>query len=113
LLLLLFLFSLLFLLLLLLLLQAPRDEHDFVPYNKGVAKKLQELRHEGYHLVVFSNQGGIKGAVEGKMVRKKQKKKKKKEKKRKKKKYVNEDVYIASSFVPGEKRMWLGGYCLS
>jgi hypothetical protein len=39
---------------------------DWKWYSKEVVKKLQELHAEGYQLAFFSNQGGIKGALNGK-----------------------------------------------
>ncbi|GBF92780.1 bifunctional polynucleotide phosphatase kinase [Raphidocelis subcapitata] len=44
----------------------PKSADDWKPFNKHVAKKLQELSEEGYKIVIFSNQGGIKGALGGK-----------------------------------------------
>lgn len=39
---------------------------DWQLYNGQVAPKLQELHKQGYRLVIFTNQGGIKSAVQGK-----------------------------------------------
>jgi len=39
---------------------------DWIPYNDRVIPKLRELHSEGFKLVIFTNQGNIRGAVEGK-----------------------------------------------
>lgn len=50
--------------------QWPKDENDFKLFNKRVPKMLQQFADEGYQLVVFSNQNGIKAQLEGKMATK-------------------------------------------
>ena len=42
------------------------DLGDFVPWNPRVPPKLRALHDAGYKVVIFSNQGGVKGAMEGK-----------------------------------------------
>ena len=42
------------------------DLGDFVPWNARVPSKLRALHDAGYKVVIFSNQGGVKGAMEGK-----------------------------------------------
>jgi bifunctional polynucleotide phosphatase/kinase len=42
------------------------DLSDFVPWNPHVAPKLRALHECGYKIVIFSNQGGVKGATDGK-----------------------------------------------
>jgi len=42
------------------------DLSDFVPWNPHVAPKLRALHECGYKIVIFSNQGGVKGAMDGK-----------------------------------------------
>ncbi|EFN59940.1 hypothetical protein CHLNCDRAFT_133012 [Chlorella variabilis] len=41
-------------------------KNDWKWFNKAVPSVLQELHEDGYQLVIFSNQGGIKGALSGK-----------------------------------------------
>lgn len=43
------------------------DENDWRLFNEHVATKLKELHATGYTIVIFSNQGGIKGAMLGAM----------------------------------------------
>ncbi|KAK3283671.1 hypothetical protein CYMTET_8641 [Cymbomonas tetramitiformis] len=40
--------------------------NDFVLFNENVKPKLQELHEDGFKLVIFSNQNGIKKAISGK-----------------------------------------------
>ena len=42
------------------------DAADWRPWNERVFPVLRRLHASGYRLVVFSNQNGIKGALEGK-----------------------------------------------
>lgn len=44
----------------------PRGPDDWKFFNKHVPAKLQELHAEGYQLVFFTNQGGIRSALLGK-----------------------------------------------
>lgn len=44
----------------------PIDEHDWKWSGPGVPNKLKELHKQGFQLVVFTNQGSIKGALQGK-----------------------------------------------
>lgn len=44
----------------------PKDAADWKFFNKTVADVLRKFHAEGYKLVVFSNQGAIKGALDGK-----------------------------------------------
>ncbi|KAK9802663.1 hypothetical protein WJX73_002423 [Symbiochloris irregularis] len=44
----------------------PVDANDFKLFNKRVPAKLKEILDEGYKIVIFSNQGSIKQALEGK-----------------------------------------------
>ncbi|GMH35945.1 hypothetical protein BSKO_03813 [Bryopsis sp. KO-2023] len=44
----------------------PKDANDWKFFNKTVPEKLKELVEDGYKLVVFSNQNGIKSALQGK-----------------------------------------------
>lgn len=41
------------------------DADDWKWFNKTVPKELHRLHDEGYQLVIFSNQGGIKSALAG------------------------------------------------
>ncbi|PNH07342.1 Bifunctional polynucleotide phosphatase/kinase [Tetrabaena socialis] len=50
--------------------QFPRDDLDFKWYNKNVADKLQSYHEQGYKIVIFSNQNGIKSAITGKAAEK-------------------------------------------
>ena len=42
------------------------DLADFVYWSDAVRPKIRELHAQGVKIVVFSNQGGVKGALEGK-----------------------------------------------
>ena len=42
------------------------DLADFVYWSDAVRPKIRELHAQGVKIVVFSNQGGVKGAFEGK-----------------------------------------------
>ena len=44
----------------------PTSVHQYELWNANVVDKLRELDKDGYKLVIFSNQGGIKGALQGK-----------------------------------------------
>ena len=44
----------------------PKGADDWKPWGPKVLLKLQELHDEGFRLAVFSNQGGVKGKVDGK-----------------------------------------------
>ncbi len=45
----------------------PSHVHQYELWNASVIDKLRKLDKEGYKIVVFSNQGGIKGALQGKI----------------------------------------------
>ena len=45
----------------------PSHVHQYELWNASVIDKLRKLDKEGYKIVVFSNQGGIKGAFQGKI----------------------------------------------
>jgi bifunctional polynucleotide phosphatase/kinase len=42
------------------------DVNDFVDWSADVAPTLRRLHATGYKIVIFSNQGGVKGAMTGK-----------------------------------------------
>jgi hypothetical protein len=44
----------------------PTGPDDWVWFSANVPQKLRELAQGGHQIVVFSNQGGIKGAWTGK-----------------------------------------------
>ena len=46
--------------------QFPHALQDYEIYNKDIISKLQQAHRQGYTLVVFINQGGIRSAVQGK-----------------------------------------------
>ncbi|KAI3429347.1 hypothetical protein D9Q98_005442 [Chlorella vulgaris] len=46
--------------------QFPMGPDDWRWFNKGVPAKLRELHSDGYQIVIFSNQGGVKKAINGK-----------------------------------------------
>ncbi|KAA6429316.1 hypothetical protein WJX79_008683 [Trebouxia sp. C0005] len=48
----------------------PVDEHDWRFFSKQVPKELQAFHEKGFKIVIFSNQNGIKTALEGKMATK-------------------------------------------
>lgn len=43
----------------------PEDENDFSFFSEKVPKKLKEFHDDGYGIVIFSNQGMIRGAMLG------------------------------------------------
>ena len=43
-----------------------RSADDWKPWNPHVLLKLQELHDKGFRLAIFSNQGGVRGKVDGK-----------------------------------------------
>ena len=45
----------------------PSHVHQYELWNASVIDKLRKFDKEGYKIVVFSNQGGIKGALQGKI----------------------------------------------
>lgn len=45
----------------------PSSVQQYELWNSSVIDKLRKLDKEGYKLVIFSNQGGIKGALQGKI----------------------------------------------
>lgn len=50
--------------------QFPRTAEDWKLYNKGVPKVIKAFADDGYKVVIFSNQGGIKSALSGAMAQK-------------------------------------------
>lgn len=42
------------------------DVGDFVFWNDAVKRRLREVHEAGFKIVVFTNQGGVKGALQGK-----------------------------------------------
>jgi len=47
-----------------------RTENDWKLFNGNVEEKIHEHFEKGYKIVIFSNQGGIRSAVDGKMAQK-------------------------------------------
>ena len=47
----------------------PSSIQQYELWNSSVIEKLRKLDKDGYKLVIFSNQGGIKGALHGKLLR--------------------------------------------
>lgn len=47
----------------------PSSVQQYELWNSSVIDKLRKLDKDGYKLVIFSNQGGIKGALQGKIAR--------------------------------------------
>jgi len=45
----------------------PSSLHQYELWNSSVIDNLRKLDKDGYKLVIFSNQGGIKGALQGKI----------------------------------------------
>ena len=43
----------------------PRDADDWRLFHPNVITELQRLREDGYRLVIFSNQGGIRSKLDG------------------------------------------------
>ena len=48
----------------------PKDENDWRVYNNSSKEKIHELIADGYRIVIFTNQGAIKKAVNGRMAEK-------------------------------------------
>jgi bifunctional polynucleotide phosphatase/kinase len=49
------------------------DINDFIWWHSSVPRKIKQLADDGFKIVIFSNQGGVKGALDGvraKVVRK-------------------------------------------
>ncbi|EFJ42612.1 hypothetical protein VOLCADRAFT_121502, partial [Volvox carteri f. nagariensis] len=50
--------------------QFPKDESDYKWFNKNTANAIRAYHDSGYKVVIFTNQGGVKSAVTGKMAEK-------------------------------------------
>lgn len=48
----------------------PKDENDYRVFNQSVPERLKALERDGHRIVILSNQGGIKGAIDGKQAQK-------------------------------------------
>jgi len=48
----------------------PKDSDDWILFNNTVPAKMKEVEEQGYKIVIFSNQNGIKDALKGKMAEK-------------------------------------------